>query len=1269
MNKEAPTIKNTSDDENRGIGYLLWLVRHVAEKLNRGMFLVLLVAAPCIAIATQLNLATTPLFLTTSAKPNVFFLADDSRSMDWGMVTTENNGILNLSGCTGAPSVPLPYYYTHPTPSLAAGIAPPASNVDSWLPASEEELASRGYESSPYNGVWRAWNKDYNKLYYNPDVRYTPWEGANSLGANYSNAITTAAYYNPYRPSDGSLDLTSTTSYTTDHCPSGGSYKSSFTVSDFYPARYYSWTDDSGGSANNVVDASDSHTLYEIRASGCTNRAGITATCPASFTRTSARTDCTVSGSSATCTVAQELQNFANWFSYYRKRDLISKNAISKFVGTAANSQYRAAVATLNSSEAASNISMLALNASTTSGNTRSLLNAVYSAKPIGTTTALRTKLDQVGKYYECVSGNIFGLTAGSANCPIQSAADGGACQQNFTVMVTDGVWSDSFTGIGNADESGTYAGGAYADSYLNTLADVAMHYYERDLSATLSNQVPVIAGVDENTTQHMVTYAVALGLSGTLTAMPTNAGDAFTWYDGFDPTAVGASDALKVNDLRHAAYNGRGLYLSATSGDALASALSTAQNSVSDRTGSSAAVAVNSRSLSTSTRLYQARFNSGEWSGDLRALSISSTGSVETQVWSAKDQLKNQNWSSGRVILTANTSSHGIPFLWTTSGGNALTAAQMSYLNTNPTDGTNDSRGEARLKWLRGDTSSEGTGTTDFRVRTGGFKLGDVVDSTPIFVGSPPGLPDLETSPHPTFRSTYVNRGGVIYVGANDGMLHGFDATTGDEKLAYVPSQVFSNLHYLTAPTYSTAHKYYVNGSPTVGDAYATFANGCASVACWRTVLASGLAGGGKGIFALDVTDPNGVTESSLAFNENNASNIVLWEFIDSATPNDMGHVFGQPTITKVRNGGSSYKWAVIFGNGYNSTNEKAVLYVLDIKDGSIIKKVDLSDGTLNTSNGLSEPAVVDIDGDYIADYVYAGDLKGNMWVVDLTSTNTGNWDSKYSSGSTPVPLFVAVDASNRSQVITQRPEVGNHPTQSSGYMVYFGTGRYHDAGDNTASTTSVPINTFYGVWDDDYSGSGTPVTRAKLLAQTISTATIGSTSVRTVSNTTIQNWATSGSCNSDGSGNCLGCRLDLRTGYTDSLGERSVSNPVLLGGTLPRILFTTLIPQSDACSYGGTSWLMEISPTNCGRLSQSVFDIDQDGTVSGDTGDMVGGSIPVSGFNPGIGIMPQPVILRDPANGQDLKAETGSSGAVTTIKNYVSGQTGGRQSWRQLK
>ena len=141
--------------------------------------------------------------------------------------------------------------------------------------------------------------------------------------------------------------------------------------------------------------------------------------------------------------------------------------------------------------------------------------------RPSGSGVPLRTRLDAVGKFFECVTDNILG--ASGASCPILPAADGGACQQNFTVVTTHGKWDDSFTGPGNTDEDGpgSFDGGAYADSYSNTLADIAMHYYERDLATNLSNAVPVTAGVDTATHQHMVTYALALGASGTLSANP----------------------------------------------------------------------------------------------------------------------------------------------------------------------------------------------------------------------------------------------------------------------------------------------------------------------------------------------------------------------------------------------------------------------------------------------------------------------------------------------------------------------------------------------------------------------------------------------------------------------------------------------------------------------------------------------------------------------------------------------------------------------------
>ncbi len=1214
--------------------------RGMWRQIGSGLMLALLVLAPGIAIA--LNLATTPLFLTTNGKGNIVFIGDDSESMDWGLVTSDTDGVMTVGNCT--------YYYAHP--GAGASTDAPAKNITGYdgtnyphgsIVPSEEFLSGLGF--------WRAWNKDYNKLYYDPSVTYSPWSGADDGGTAFTAANASAAYYNPYRTSHGSIDLTARTSYKTKYhatnCASGN-----MTVTNFLPARYYTWD---SGTSDGVVDASDGHTLVEIT-SGST------------YTKASTRTDC---ANSTYCTYAEEIQNFANWFSYYRKRDLTMKAAISSVVE---DSLDRIAYTVLNdTSSSAINISILTMNSSATSGNKRTLLKGLYSTIPNGSSTPLRYRLDAVGRYFECVAGNAFGLAAGDANCPIQTAASGGACQQNFAVMVTDGGWTDDFNdstyAVGNTDYAAAsgYDGGNYkdaADGVSNTLADIAMHYYERDLS-TLSDQVPTLTGVDTASHQHMVTYALAIGLSGTCTSDSACAG-------AWPSVAVTSSDSLKIDDLRHAAYNGRGSFLSAYTPDALVTALTTAMSGVTGRTASAAAVAVNSRSLSTSTRLYQARFNSEEWSGDLRALSIDADGTVNltTPEWSAAEQLESQDWDSGRTIITRNAS-RGIPFRWTETGDNALTTTQMTALKTNSSGGTDAaSVGEARLKWLRGDTSNEGTGASNFRVRTGGFKLGDIVNSTPVFVGAPPALPNLETTAHSTFRTSVVNRPERIYVGANDGMLHGFDASTGQEKLAYLPTAVFNNnndndnLSRLTFPSGYT-HRFYVDGTPTAGDAYAVFTNvsGICSTGCWRTVLVGGMGGGGKGLYALDVTDPDGTkvnTNLSFSSETNNAQEISLWEFTASGDEvNDVGYIFGQPTITKLHND----KWGVITGNGYNSANGKAILYILDIKDGSVIKKIDLG----GTSNGLSTPAVVDTNSDYIADYVFAGDLNGNMWKIDITSSSTNSWKSDYLSGSTAVPLYTAVAANGSSQVITERPEIGNHPTGEDGYMVYFGTGRYLDSDDKNPS--SAPVNTFYGIWDR---GDVSQISRDKLLTQTISTATVSSTTVRVVTNNPI-GWCTASnvstcSCPTDGStGTCLGWKDDLLTSASDSLGEMSVSNPVMLGGALPRIIFTTLIPQSEACSYGGSSWLMELNPTNGGRLSEAVFDIDGNGTIGSE--DKTSEGAMVSGINPGIGIMPEPVILRDPANKRDLKTEPGSTGDIQTIKNYVSGTTGGRQSWRQLR
>lgn len=1208
-----------------------------ARQLGIVVATALLVAAPARVLATPLDLSSAPLFVAATVQPNIFFLADDSGSMDWNLMTSESGGQMQLTGCT---SRTYSYIFPQADNNYAAN-----SGNGRILPSQEAVDAAGNMPNAAAgnHGVWRARYSGYNKLYYNPDVTYTPWQGVDAAGVAFANATPTAARLNPYVTTGGTnlVDLTANMSWTADEVPKTSSCSPTTTnlnVTNYYPARYYTWTDKAP--LNGVVDADDTHTLVEIKPS------------PTTYPHTlGTRIEC--GAASSTCTYAQELQNFANWFSYYRRRISASKNAIGKVI---APSSARMGLGTLHNNGTV-NTQISLMNASTSAaGNKRTLLNAVYG-NSANNGTPLRTKLDEVGKYYECETGNIFGLTAGTS-CPILPAAQGGACQKNFTVMMTDGYYNDAFTFSAtpnNKDGDGntTFDGGAYADVWSHTLADIAMHYYERDLSS-LPNSVTV-AGLDTATHQHMVTYTVAFGVNGTLTANPPNTTAAFAWPD------PSLSDANKIDDLRHAAYDSRGLFLNASDPIGLATSLSAALGSIAEQTSSASAVAVNSHTLITNTTVYQARFTSGSWSGDLRALPIAADGSVNTTapLWSAGDKLKLQNWDTDRHIITHNGTA-GVGFRWAN-----LSGSQQASLNDNPSTVSvdDDTFGADRLNWLRGYVTAASPGNT-FRTRQNdagvAYVLGDLVNSAPSYVGAPGVIPDsVESVAHSTFATTWATRANLIYVGGNDGMMHGFDAATGNELLAYVPAAIYPELSKLTDPAYG--HRYFVDGSPTTGDAFGAFgATRCApaSSPCWRSVLVSGLGGGGKGIFALDITDPS---KFATAEQPANAGNIVLWE-VTAAADNDLGYTFSQPSIAKVKIASGSpdtYKWVAIFGNGYNSVNESAALYIVDIVNGTVLRKIVVDqDGGMGTNgNGLSTPVVFDQNNDYIADYVYAGDRKGNLWKFDLTGDQAA-WIVANGTSGAPLPLFKAVDSTGVAQPITTRPVVGTHPV--SGSIVYVGTGSYITNGDKTPSVN--PTHTFYGIWDKGISSLTVPVARADLLPQTI---TEPSTTSRTITATPIT-WRVSGStpCVSDGSGECLGWRVDLPTA-----GEMSVTNPVLLTTDLvdlPRIIFTTLISEAGICDAGGTGWLMELDPTSGGLLPGAVFDTDGDGDI--DASD-----VPTAGKNPGIGILSQPVVISDPANREIKKIISGSSGSVVSVDQpgLTPPPTGatGRKSWRQLR
>lgn len=454
----------------------------------------------------------------------------------------------------------------------------------------------------------------------------------------------------------------------------------------------------------------------------------------------------------------------------------------------------------------------------------------------------------------------------------------------------------------------------------------------------------------------------------------------------------------------------------------------------------SSAAVATNSVSLSTGTVIYQARYQSADWSGDVVALPLNSDGSIGEALWNARDELNLQDWNSGRTILTSTgPSAAGAAFSW-----GSLSQQQQLALRIDPISRNLDSEeeGQARLRYLRGDEREEIEAGGSYRSRD--TMLGDIVNSEPAFVAGPgSGYPaDFESESYETFAVDHNDRDPMLYVASNDGMLHGFSADDGVERLAYVPRSAYASLPQLTRFDYADNHLFINDGSPVVSDAYFS------SDSAWHTVLVAGMAAGGKGVYALDVTDPD-------AFSEGQAYATVLWDLtVADEGLGDLGYSFARPAIFKSTEDAGGL-WVAAVGNGYLSDAGKAVLYILDLEDGEVLNTLVLHPGP---GNGLSSVVPVDIDGDRKADYLYAGDLLGNLW--RLEPDGQGGWAPSFGPDQ---PLFTASDKNGVLQSITTRPEVGKHPL--GGVQIYFGTGRYFETGDNVPDTSVV--NSFYSVWD----------------------------------------------------------------------------------------------------------------------------------------------------------------------------------------------------------
>ena len=662
--------------------------------------------------------------------------------------------------------------------------------------------------------------------------------------------------------------------------------------------------------------------------------------------------------------------------------------------------------------------------------------------------------------------------------------------------------------------------------------------------------------------------------------------------------------------------------YFLVTNALGLRDQLDQAFNRILGVTSSSSSISTNSTRLDTDTLVYQARFSSEDWSGQLLAFQVENNGTLSGPIWDAADLMPSPTL---RSIYTADSQSGlGIPFLW-----DSLTADQQAALDMDQT-GTVDSLGEQRVAYLRGEQTEELGNGGVFRDRPSGV-LGDIVNSDPNYVGGQnfgyDVLPDTSATSYESFLTTKRNTRAMLYVGANDGMLHGFDADTGEEILAYVPSSVISELNRLSSPDY--VHRYYVDGPPYVGDAYLN--------SLWRTILLGTQGSGGRTVFALDVTDPDSF-----------GSGDVLWELEHA----DLGYL-ASATIVRL-NGG---QWAALISNGYNSDSHRAKMLLVDLADASIIDIYDTEVGDATNPNGLSPVIPVDLDRDRITDVAYAGDLQGNVWKFDFTAGSANQWGIAYKQGNTPKPLATLQDANGNPQPITARPEVGPHPDGNQ--MVYVGTGKFFEVGDEVVPVdqSQVDVHSFYGLYDN---GSRITGDRDQSLQvqEILGEVTEQGSELRSSTDTLVDY------------SNYRGWYMDLVSPVAGigREGERVVSAPLLRSG---RLIFSTLIPSEDPCEFGGSGWLMELSAVNGSRLDYPPLDLNDDGEINElDTisaaNSPTNQPIPPSGKKSEVGIIKTPGIVS--AGEVEYKYTSGSSGQIEVLTERGD-ESRGRQSWIQLR
>jgi len=749
---------------------------------------------------------------------------------------------------------------------------------------------------------------------------------------------------------------------------------------------------------------------------------------------------------------ASELVNYANWFAYYRTRMLAAKT-VTSLAFSDLTDKFRVGFHTLSNFPATDFLTVDDFTGG--AGNQRAKwYGRLQNVKvPMGNDTPLLDAVVRVGEWFASASGTHPGLT-GSTN-PINLS-----CQKNYHIMFTDGYTNQNAVPavkVGNTDGSAIPAksddvmpvsilelvpGSPWPNkikegptAVANSLSDYTLKFWYTDLrppafdKLVAENNVPSTEN-DPAKWQHLNFAALSLGTEGVLSSRNTSKTEAeiakeppSLFWTTPTPT-VNRPGVTGVDDLWHAAVNGRSQFVNARDPQELQTGMASILNEIKNLQAARAGAAFSSVNFTASDNyIYRVTIEPG-WGGTLTKVEIDPKGSGEIAIGTkyhevlaaqvTPDVANPQPWYDKRNVITwSPAKTKAVPFRVAD-----IDATQAATLGADATVQ------ERIIAYLRGDISNEGTALKNYRVRpklASGLTnvLGDIVNSSPVVVGDPKAPYSDSTDPgYESFKAAQAGRKKMVYVGSNDGMLHAFDEASGKELWAYVPSFVYSSepdkgLAMLAKKEPFFKHQMFVDSTPVAVDVDVG--------GSWKTVLIAGMGKGGKGYYAIDVTSPGGVSS------EGDAAANVMWEFTDT----EMGYSYGKPLIAKTYKDG----WVAILPSGHNSTG-RGKLYFVSLADGSLIRTLETSAGSSGNPSGLAQVSGFVLSfKNQVLEQIYGGDLLGNVWRFDVSSSDPGAWK---------VEKFAELTSTDGTvQSVTTAPQIEVDFANGVDRYVMIGTGR----------------------------------------------------------------------------------------------------------------------------------------------------------------------------------------------------------------------------------